>query len=241
MLASSEQHERLHHRYHLAGSLSAGARVLELGCGSGLGLEYLNVHADAVVGSDVSESLLNAARKVTGVPLVSCDAAQLPFKPHSFELVVCLEALYYFPELEAFVREARQVLCSGGCLLLGTINPDWSGFSPSRLSTRYWKAGELVALLRSHGFDRFDLYAAFPAEPLSTKERAVSALRRWAARFHLIPRTLGGRAFLKRLAYGPQRPLEPVKSQTMSPMVHRTVTLEETEVGSHKIFYVVAH
>ena len=94
--ATREQQARLYHRYHTAGNYAAGKRVLEVACGSGLGLGYLGRTAASVVGGDYTEKLLRIAQSYygDGVPLVRLDAHHLPFRNQAFDLVIILEAIY---------------------------------------------------------------------------------------------------------------------------------------------------
>jgi SAM-dependent methyltransferase len=59
-------------RYRFAAECCRGRRVLEVACGPGVGLVYLGRQAEAIVGGDLTESLLRQAhRSVQGAtPLV---------------------------------------------------------------------------------------------------------------------------------------------------------------------------
>jgi SAM-dependent methyltransferase len=204
-LASRTQLEMLEARYAWAAEQARGKDILEAGCGAGMGLPVLAEVARSIQAGDVDRENLRAARagcaEYTNVALRAFDAEELPFGSASFDLVLLFEALYYLPSFGRFLREARRVLRPGGSLLIVTANPDWTGFNPSPLHTRYWSARELRAALRQAGFEPC-VEGAFP-ETRSWRGWATDLIRRAAVAWNLIPRTMQGKALLKRMFYGP--------------------------------------
>ncbi len=77
---SREQVERMCHRYEWARHFCDGKDVLEVACGSGQGLGFLQRFAKSVAGGDVSDVLINRAREHYGnrVALTKFDAHMLP-------------------------------------------------------------------------------------------------------------------------------------------------------------------
>jgi len=206
--ATPEQLQMLTTRYRFAADLTAGRDVLEVACGPGIGLGYLARGARRVVGGDVDERLLQAAKRHYGrrISLLRLDAHVLPFADRSFDAVILFEALYYLTEPVRFTSEARRVLRPAGMLLISTVNKDWRGFNPSPHSTRYFSAGELRALLESSGF-AVELRGGFPSGASTLGGKVLGYARRSAVRLHLIPATMQGKQMLKRLVYGPLRTL----------------------------------
>lgn len=202
--ATPEQFHMLATRYWLAADLTVGRDVLEVACGPGIGLGYLARGARSVVGGDVDERLLRAAKRHYGrrISLLRLDAQVLPFADRSFDAVILFEALYYLAEPARFLSEARRVLRPAGMLLLSTVNKDWRGFNPSPYSTQYFSAGELRSLLESSGF-AVELRGGFPSAAPTLAGRVVALVREGAVRLHLIPATMRGKERLKRLVYGP--------------------------------------
>ncbi len=190
-------------RYAHAASFCAGKDVLEVACGAGQGLGYMARRARWVVGGDFTRTLLNIAqRHYRGrIPLVCLDAHVLPFRDESFDVVLLFEAIYYLARPEKFLRECRRVLRPGGMLLLCSANKQWPGFNPSPLSRHYFAANELVQLLISNDFDA-EIYGAFPAVASTPSQKVVAFIRRLAARWHLIPKTMKGKELLKQIFYG---------------------------------------
>ncbi len=200
--ASPEQLAMAYCRYKMAGDLAQSKTVLEIGCGSGMGLAYLRQRAAHAVGGDPTESLLEEARRhLPDAELVRLDAEHLPFPDAAFDVVLMLEMLYYVPDVDQAMREARRVLRPGGQLMICLPNRERPDFNPSPFSVRYHSAGELAELLARHGF-RVRLYGGFPVEADSQRDRMLAPLRHLAVRFHLIPRSMRMKAAVKRMLYG---------------------------------------
>lgn len=203
--ATADQLQILYTRYEFAGRLASGNEVLEVACGAGIGLGLVAAGARSVVGGDIEEAHCKiASQTYDGDPRVRIqrlDAESLPFPDRSFDLVILFEALYYLPRPERFFSEARRVLRPGGVLLISSVNCEWPGFSPSPFSTRYFNARELAEALVRHGFG-VRLLAGFPEDTSGLIRGCVSLIRRAAVRFHLIPKTMKGKEWLKRIFYG---------------------------------------
>jgi SAM-dependent methyltransferase len=199
---SRAQLQRFHQRYLWAGKFCRGKDVLEMACGTGPGLGFLKSCSSSLVAGDVSAEVLAIAKAHYGdrVELLQFDAARTPFAGGTFDVVILFEAIYYLPDVAAFVREARRLLRDEGVLLLATANKDLPDFNPSPYSNTYFNPPELQALLGRNGFSsRFLGGSPASAGMLSAVLRAV---KRAAVALHLIPRTMKGKRFLKRIVFG---------------------------------------
>jgi ubiquinone/menaquinone biosynthesis C-methylase UbiE len=102
----------------------AQARVLEIGCGTGVLTRTLarRVEVAAVVAVDQGASLLGAARQLAAdlanVSFHEADARSLPFTESSFDVVVFDSVLSHVPGPEAALAEAFRVLRPLGCLAI---------------------------------------------------------------------------------------------------------------------------
>jgi len=168
-------------RYVTAGEMAPGRRMLELGCGPGLGLEYLReCGAARVVGADRSAGLLHMAGTASpGALLVQCDAAHLPFGDEDFEMVLLLEVLMYLADPDAVLRDVRRVLAPGGSVLLTMPNPEAMAVFSAGSAVHFYSHGEVQGLLLQAGFTP-ELFGAFPFEP---RAREKVGSRRMAGRF----------------------------------------------------------
>ncbi len=101
-----------------------GARVLELGCGTGLILARIAEVAEQAVGIDLSEGMAQLA-KDRGLDVRIGSVCDLPFDDDQFDLTYSFKVLAHIPDIEAALREAGRVTRPGGHLLLEFYNP-WS-------------------------------------------------------------------------------------------------------------------
>jgi ubiquinone/menaquinone biosynthesis C-methylase UbiE len=202
--------EMLWTRYTFAADRCRGRDVLEIACGAGQGLGLLEKTARRVVGGDYTERLLQQAHAHYDgrVSLVRLDAHWLPVGDRSFDVVILFEAVYYLEDPGRFVRECRRVLRPGGRVLLCTANKAVTDFNPSPFSHAYFSGAELVELFRAEGFVPV-LLGAFPAEARSRRDVVVSLIKRAAVALRLVPRTMKGKAVLKRVFFGPLQPAPP--------------------------------
>jgi ubiquinone/menaquinone biosynthesis C-methylase UbiE len=239
--ATREQMSMLYTRYRTAQAFCEGKDVLEVACGAGLGLGYLARKARRIVGGDYTERLLRLAqRHYRGrIPLVRLDAHALPFRDRSFDVVILYEAIYYLTEPDRFLAECRRVLRVPGVVLICTVNKEWSDFNPSPFSVRYFSSRELIELLQRQGF-AVELYGAFPALKNSARDRVLSLLKRAAVALHLIPRTMKGRAVLKRLFFGRLTPIPPEVTEGMADLEPLVPIAADTVNRSYKVLYAVA-
>lgn len=219
LMASGEQIERLYHRYRFALEFAAGMDVLEVACGTGIGLGLLAEDAKSVVGVDIDAKNLAVARRISeknSVELGEMDAHNLVFPDASFDLVVFFEAIYYLKNPERFVAEARRVLRNSGRLIVCTVNPDWKDFHPSPFAEKYYSVRELRSLLAAK-FRQVNFYGAFPVAKDGFQAWCLSVLKRAAVSLDLIPESLRARAYLKRLFFGP---LQPIPDRIYLDMTH---------------------
>ena len=107
-------------------ALRAGQRVLDVGCGFGGTLEAAAKWPDMrLVGINVDRRQLEICRGLpagnSALSLLVADACALPLRAASFDRVLCVEAMFHFRSREVFLREAANVLRSGGHLVLSDI------------------------------------------------------------------------------------------------------------------------
>ncbi|PKK90104.1 MAG: hypothetical protein CVV64_11345 [Candidatus Wallbacteria bacterium HGW-Wallbacteria-1] len=220
--ASSEQIGRLFRRYHFAFLDVADKDVLEVACGAGMGLGYLARRARRVVGGDIDPALVESTKinysSRANVEVMELDAMNLPFEDDSFDLVILFEAIYYLPAPEIFLREAKRVLRKGGKLYICSANIEWDEFNPSPNSRRYFKAKDLVVMMRECGFET-ELYGDCPIQEKKLISKFVGVLKKMAVRFDLMPRTMKGKEFLKRIFFGELQSIPREINESMSPYI----------------------
>jgi SAM-dependent methyltransferase len=95
----------------LAG-VDATGRVLDVGCGNGAYLRGLRARGVEAIGCDLSLGMLAVARSHR--PVANAEAAALPFRAGSFDVVLAPHTLYHVLDRTSAVRELRRVLASEG-------------------------------------------------------------------------------------------------------------------------------
>ena len=103
----------------------AGCRILDLGCGTGLELEYyfrLNPTA-RVTGIDLTPGMLAALRAKfpdKALTLVQGSYFDVPFGENAFDAAVSVESLHHFTQAEKIplYRKLKQALKPGGYFIL---------------------------------------------------------------------------------------------------------------------------
>lgn len=98
--------------------------VLEVGCGTGHWLRFLEHGQGRRVGIDPSHEMLSLAHARAGGPLVvSARAEALPWADQSFDRLFCINAFHHFRDQNRFLRDAHRVLRPGGWLLTVGLDP----------------------------------------------------------------------------------------------------------------------
>ena len=124
-------------------------------------------------------------------------------------------------------------------MLIATVNKDWSEFSPSPFSTRYFSVPELGKLLQDNGF-RVEFYGAFSAIPHGIKEKLISMIRKIAVALHLIPKTMKGKELLKKIFYGKLIPFKEEIEEGSCEFEPPEKICSDTPNFEYKVIYCVA-
>ena len=99
-----------------------GEQVLDVACGTGSVARRAAGRvgpSGTVTGLDLNEGMLAVARRAAGAahPAIEWrqgDAAELPFADGSFDVILCQQAVQFFPDRTRALREMRRVLRRSG-------------------------------------------------------------------------------------------------------------------------------
>ncbi len=141
--------------------LAAGARVLDVCCGSGASAipaaEAVGA-TGSVLGIDLSQRLLEIARRkarlrgLSNVEFRGGDMLDLGLSAGEFDAVVCVFGIFFVPDMAAAVRALWELVRPGGRLAITTWGPRF--FEPG--STAFWNSVRAVAPELHRSFNPWD-------------------------------------------------------------------------------------
>lgn len=101
--------------------------LLDIGCGKGFFLEYMNKFY-SVVGTDISKYAVLASKELLdNLPLFVADAMHLCFKNEMFDIVTAFDIIEHVRDPEKILKECYHVLKPNGYMVLTTPNMDSIG------------------------------------------------------------------------------------------------------------------
>ena len=181
---------------HLAGAVPNGARVLEVGCGTGNYIIALAALTGADCwGFDPSEGMLEQARgRPSPVQFRPGRAERIDAACCSVDLVFTVDVIHHVSNRLAFFQQAQRVLKPGGRICTVTDSADiirhrqpLSTYFPATIEpelARYPRIADRATMMREAGFDQITQGTVECAYELSDlqpyRDKAYSAL-------HLIP------------------------------------------------------
>lgn len=202
-----EQLDKICNRYYWAGTYCADKEVAEVACGAGQGIGYLAAASKSFTAGDYSPEVLASALSHYGgddgrnILIQQFSADDMPFEDGCMDVILILEAIYYLPDVERFLVECRRVLRTGGKLLISSYNKDTYDFHPSPYSRDYYGAAEMSGLLADHGFS-VEVFGDTAISSTGLIYRLLRPIKRLAVASGLMPKTMSGKKWLKRLVYG---------------------------------------
>ncbi|HEX2086077.1 MAG TPA: class I SAM-dependent methyltransferase [Solirubrobacteraceae bacterium] len=133
-----------------------GQRALDVGFGGGVGLAaLLAAGAGTVAGVEVSSDMVARARRRFGERVDARDGSveSIPFPDASFDRVLTVHTIYFWPDAAAGARELLRVIAPGGRLVVAFMRGEEMrkqkihehGFS-------FYEAADVAALLTGAGF-----------------------------------------------------------------------------------------
>jgi ubiquinone/menaquinone biosynthesis C-methylase UbiE len=129
--------------------VARGRPILDMPVGTAtFTIEHARTHGGLVVGSDIAEGMVRAARTnadaagVGNLAMVRADAHHLPFADGAFGSVLCSNGLQVMPGTEFTLKELARVLAPDGTLFISIVSIPLSRVAPGA-------ADHLPVILRS--------------------------------------------------------------------------------------------
>jgi ubiquinone/menaquinone biosynthesis C-methylase UbiE len=238
---SQEQLIRLCSRYYWAEEQCRGKDVLEVACGAGAGLGYLAQSAKSIEACDIDPEIIEIAKShyKDRFKIVMGDAHQLPFDDSSKDVIILFEALYYIQDVEKFLSECKRILRPNGILLISLPNKSLYDFNPSPLSHRYFTISELNNLLSKYNF-KTNFLGGTKISSVSWRQKILRPIKKIAVSLNLVPKSMNGKKFLKKLVFG-ELIYMPHEIQSTTSEKELFVNLDSNKIDlDHKVIYSIS-
>jgi SAM-dependent methyltransferase len=146
--------------------LAPGARLLEIGAGTGRDSAFFQAEGFPVVATDLSPAMVELCRS-KGIEAHVMDFLGLDFPADSFDAVFSMNCLLHVPnhDLPAVLASIRAMLRPGGLFFVGVYGGRESGEGPidndEHVPPRFfsWRTDEQVLGFASAGFDVVDFHS----------------------------------------------------------------------------------
>ena len=208
-------------------------RALDIGCGTGYLLEYLQRYPldGAVVGIDISSHALQFCQQRGANDLAIASATQVPFPTASFDLIICIDTIQHLTPAGAdlvAIKEFARLLRPGGLLYLRTNSAlghrPLEGADPNQY--RRYRLTELKKMI-----DQADMHA-LRATYLNAIPGFWAMLREYTQISHRKVRAIGPGLSIQ---------LHPPEKAWLNRAIYRTLAFEAWMIGKARFNLPFGH
>jgi ubiquinone/menaquinone biosynthesis C-methylase UbiE len=237
-----EQLERITERYYWASKYSVNKDVLECACGAGQGSKMLNLLSHSYVAGDYDGRIVDIAQRGHGgeIEFHVFDACNIPFDNSSFDVVLICEAIYYIPNIQNFLNEAWRVLKPGGRVLIVTANSSLFDFNQSPFTYIYPDVLTMSKLFSEYKFNFISAEGGTNISDTNVRQKILRPLKLIATKLNLIPKTMSGKAWLKKMFFGGDIVTMPksIDSKLVNVRAPKKISKNKND-KNHKVLYFV--
>lgn len=151
-------------RYEFAFQFVKNKVVLDAGCGTGYGADYLSKVGKEVIGIDISEAALRYARthfQKDNLKFEVIGLTSLTFQNSTFDVVCCFDVIEHIEDYKKAIEEIYRVLKSDSLFIISTPNKkifsDNQPNPPNPHHVREFYLSDFQGILRSY-FDEVKTY-----------------------------------------------------------------------------------
>ncbi len=173
--------------YHFASeqiSKYDSARVLEIGTGTGYGIDIISPHCLRFTTIDKLPPTIAAEQLPENVKIVETSVPPIPFGDETFDCVISFQVIEHIEQDSTFVSEIYRVLKHGGVAILSTPN------APMSLTRNPWHVREYTkeqfTNLLSHKFHSIEPYGVIGNERVMEYYNKNSESVRRITRFDIL-------------------------------------------------------
>ncbi len=135
-------------------NLPKDALLVDLGCGTGVNLNFLTTYGRAV-GLDWGAVAAKYARARASVPVLRGDVTTLPFKTGSIDLITAFDLVEHITDDQQCARELARVCKPGGYLMVTVPAYPWMWGRQDTINhhKRRYRGAEFAELFRQQGLE----------------------------------------------------------------------------------------
>jgi 2-polyprenyl-3-methyl-5-hydroxy-6-metoxy-1,4-benzoquinol methylase len=149
--------------------LSREMRAMEVGCGTGLLSFALHGDVGSVLATDPSQGMIGVLedhlreRGIDNITAMRLDLAADPLPKGPFQLVFLQMALHHIPDVDGFLRTARELLDPGGWLCVADLDTEDGSFHGMGTEGVHlgFDRSDLVHHVEDTGFQALDISTVF--------------------------------------------------------------------------------